>query len=53
MLHLLRAGCSGRVEAAAVAVLLARAVRAVLEVAALVVEAVELVALHTPLAPVV
>ena len=45
--------CSGRVEAAAVAVLLARAVRAVLEVAALVVAAVAQHAVHTPLALVV
>ena len=50
VLHLLLVDYLGKVAAAAAVVLLARAVRAVLEVAALVVEAVELVALHTPLA---
>ena len=50
VLRLLLVDYLGKVAAAAAVVLLARAVRAVLEVAALVVEAVELVALHTPLA---
>ena len=48
--HPLPVGCLGKVAAAAAVVLLALGVQAVLEVAALVVEAVELVALHTPLA---
>ena len=52
-LRLLLAVCSGKVEAAAVVVPLALGVLAVLAVVALVVAAVELVALHMPLAPVV
>ena len=53
VLHLLRAGCLGKVAAAVAAELGALAVPVVLAVVALVVEAVELVALHTLLAPVV
>ena len=50
VLHLLRAGCLGKAAAVAAVVLLARAVLAAQEAVARVVEAVELVALHTPLA---
>ena len=47
VLHLLRAGCLGKAAAVAAVVLLARAVLAAQEAVARVVEAVELVALHT------
>ena len=50
VLHLLPVGCLGKVAAAVAAELGALAVPVVLAVVALVVEAVELVALHTPLA---
>ena len=53
VLHLLPVGCLDKVVAVAAVVLLARAVLVARAVAALVVEAVELVALHMPLAPVV
>ena len=52
-LRLLLAVCSGKVEAAVVHIMQAQAAQAVLAVVALVVAAVELVALHMPLAPVV
>ena len=51
--HLLLAGCLGKAAAAAAVVLLARAVLAVLEVAALVAAVVAQRAVHTPLALVV
>ena len=53
VLRLLPVGCLGKVAAVAVEEQAALAVLAVLAVAALVEAAVELVALHMPLAPVV